>query len=561
MFTQTTIPRKLTILVSLAIGALVIVGGAGFFGLLGSDRGLTKVNAVTVAVRQQMQADMMHDALRADVLMALRVGPAGTDADKMAVQNDLEEHITSINESIHTLEGLDVSPDITKAVAGVADPLQVYTTTARAIAGSALAGSGNAANDFPAFMEKFSALEEAMEDLGDTIESKSTAIAEEATATNRSLLITLLTVAGMATAAQIIIGRLIGRAISQPITTMVGAMSQLADGNNTVTIPGTGLRNEIGAMAGAVQVFKDNMIKAEELALAQEVARKAKEARAERVAVRTKSFDNVVRLSLGAVSTASKQMETSAASMQAVAEETNTQSSAVAAASEEASVNVQTVAAATEELSSSIKEIGRQVAQSSAVTSKAVSEANRTKDLMRGLDGAAQEIGKVVAMITDIAEQTNLLALNATIEAARAGEAGKGFAVVASEVKSLATQTSKATEEISQRIAGVQDAAKSSVTAIEHIFETIGSINEISTTIAAAIEEQAVATAEIARNVEQAAQGTKEVSANIVGVTHAAGETGQVSTLVLGAAKSLAEQSESLRREVDGFLADIKEAA
>jgi methyl-accepting chemotaxis protein len=219
------------------------------------------------------------------------------------------------------------------------------------------------------------------------------------------------------------------------------------------------------------------------------------------------------------------------------------------------------VAAATEELAGSIKEIGRQVTQSSEVTAKAVEEANRAKDLMRGLDDAAQKIGKVVALITDIAEQTNLLALNATIEAARAGEAGKGFAVVASEVKNLANQTAKATEEISSQIEGVQGATKSSVTAIESIFGTIGQINQISTTIAAAIEQQTAATAEISRNVEQAAVGTKEVSTNIVGVTQAAGETGQVSLQVLEAAKSLATQSDSLRTEVDGFLKDIQDAA
>ncbi len=354
---------------------------------------------------------------------------------------------------------------------------------------------------------------------------------------------------------------IVGRAISRPVQSMTDAMSRLAEGDKTVAIPGTEYRNEIGAMASAVQVFKDNMIKADELAAAQETARKAKELRAEQVAQRTRQFDNVVRLSLGTVGSASKQMEASASTMQAVAEETNAQSAAVAAASEQASSNVQTVAAATEELTSSIKEIGRQVTQSSQVSAKAVTEANKAKDMVRGLDDSAQKIGKVVALITDIAEQTNLLALNATIEAARAGEAGKGFAVVASEVKNLANQTAKATEEIAAQINDIQGATKSSVGAIESIFETIGQIDQISTTIASAIEEQTAATAEIARNVEQAAAGTQEVSSNITGVTKAAGETGQVSAQVLEAAKELATQSDSLRREVDGFLADIKEAA
>jgi methyl-accepting chemotaxis protein len=352
----------------------------------------------------------------------------------------------------------------------------------------------------------------------------------------------------------------VARNVSNPIGEITGTMTELANGNKQVRIPFTGRTDEIGAMAEAVEVFKDNMIKADDLAAAQDAERKAKEQRAEKISQRTANFDNVIKLVLNTVSSASSQMETSAQTMQAAAEETNVQSTAVAAASEQASTNVQTVAAATEELSSSIQEISRQVAESTRVVGQAVQEATKTKELVRGLDQAAGKIGEVVKLITDIAEQTNLLALNATIEAARAGEAGKGFAVVASEVKNLATQTAKATEEIGGQIDGIQNATKSSVAAIERIFETIEKVNGISTTIASAVEEQGAATKEIARNVEQAASGTKEVSTNITGVTQAAGETGQVSIQVLEAAKELAKQSTTLRSEVDTFLLDIKAA-
>jgi methyl-accepting chemotaxis protein len=353
----------------------------------------------------------------------------------------------------------------------------------------------------------------------------------------------------------------VSRAIVRPINAMTDAMKTLAGGDKTIAIPGTDYTNEIGAMADAVQVFKDNMIKNDDMVTAQLAEQKAKEARALVVANRTKEFDNVVKLTLTTVSGASKQLESSAQSMQAAAEETNVQSTAVAAASEQASANVQTVASATEELTASIKEIGSQVTQSTKITTLAVEDANKAKDMVRSLDIAAQKIGQVVALITDIAEQTNLLALNATIEAARAGEAGKGFAVVASEVKNLATQTAKATEEISGQISGIQGATRSSVDAIEGIFNRIAEINQISTTIASAIEEQGAATQEIARNVEQAAAGTQEVSSNIQGVTKAAGETGQVSSQVLDASRELANQAERLRAEVDGFLSDVKQAA
>ncbi|MCF3631269.1 methyl-accepting chemotaxis protein, partial [Alphaproteobacteria bacterium LMO-S08] len=160
----------------------------------------------------------------------------------------------------------------------------------------------------------------------------------------------------------------------------------------------------------------------------------------------------------------------------------------------------------------------------------------RTNTQIQGLAQAAEKIGEVVSLITDIAEQTNLLALNATIEAARAGDAGKGFAVVASEVKNLANQTAKATEEIGKQIGDIQSATQSSVDAIAGITKTISDINEISSSVAAAVEQQGVATQEIARNVEQAAAGTQEVSSNIIQVTEVAGQSGDAASQQLEAA-------------------------
>jgi methyl-accepting chemotaxis protein len=211
-------------------------------------------------------------------------------------------------------------------------------------------------------------------------------------------------------------------------------------------------------------------------------------------------------------------------------------------------------------LSSSVKEIGRQVAESTRITSKAVEQASHSSATMQGLAQAAQRIGDVVELINTIAGQTNLLALNATIEAARAGEAGRGFAVVASEVKALAEQTAKATGEIGQQILAIQQATKESVGSIEEIGATIASVNEITTTVAAAVEEQGAATAEIARNVQEAARGTHQVSGNIGGVSQAASETGQTATQVLAAANQLSQQSETLRSYVEGFFTSIRAA-
>ncbi|MBL8643963.1 MAG: HAMP domain-containing protein [Rhodospirillaceae bacterium] len=372
--------------------------------------------------------------------------------------------------------------------------------------------------------------------------------------------------AALLAAVAIVLGSLgawwLGAALSRPLGAMTGVMNRLASGELDLVIPNTTQTNEIGAMARALATFQENArenVRLEAAQKEQEIKAKAEQrAMLERLA---SAFESSVKTATGEILSTAGRMEHSASSMQAVAEETNVQSAAVAAASEQASANVQSVSAATEELSSSIQEIGRQVTHSSKVATKAVGDANTAKEMVRGLDTAAQKIGQVVRLITDIAEQTNLLALNATIEAARAGEAGKGFAVVASEVKNLATQTAKATEEIAGQITGIQSATKSSVDAIESIFTTIGEIDQIATTIASAIEQQTAATAEIARNVEQAAAGTNEVSSNITGVTKAAGETGEVSTQVLNAAQELARQSQTLRGEVDGFLLNIKQAA
>ncbi len=353
---------------------------------------------------------------------------------------------------------------------------------------------------------------------------------------------------------------IVGRRVSRPIRMMSATMRGLAAHDLTVEIPGTGRGDEIGQMAEAVQVFKDSMIETDRLNAEQERQRAEQERRTKHLTALTREFDDQVTGLLQTVSSAATELQSTAQSMSATAEETNRQSTAVAAASEQTSANVQTVATATEELTASIGEISHQVVQSTQIAQKAVGEANQTAGQVKSLEEAAQKIGQVVQLINDIASQTNLLALNATIEAARAGEAGKGFAVVASEVKALATQTAKATEEIGVQIAGMQQATGLTVAAIDHIRGTISEISQIATTIASAIEEQGAATKEIARNVQQAAQGTHEVASNITGVTRAASETGAGSSQVLGAANELSKQSETLRAEVDRFLADVRAA-
>jgi methyl-accepting chemotaxis protein len=354
---------------------------------------------------------------------------------------------------------------------------------------------------------------------------------------------------------------LLGRSIVNPIKAMTVAMRKIADGETSTAIPAQERRDEVGAMAQSVQVFKDNMIEAARLRGEQDVLKSRSDAERKQLVNRmADDFENGVRASLDTLTGAATEMQATSKSMSATAGEASHQATSVAVVAEQASANVQTVAAATEQLSSSVSEIGRQVTQSTEIAGQAVAEANRTNVTVQGLSAAAQKIGDVVKLISDIASQTNLLALNATIEAARAGDAGRGFAVVANEVKSLASQTAKATEEISAQVAAMQGATADAVQAIEGIGRTIGAINEIASVISIAVDQQGAATREIARNVQEAAQGTGQVSSNISGVNQAADKTGSAAGKVLSSAEQLSGQAATLRADVDRFLANIRAA-
>jgi ABC-type transporter Mla subunit MlaD len=292
----------------------------------------------------------------------------------------------------------------------------------------------------------------------------------------------------------------------------------------------------------------------------QEAMLAEREKRQQKVHAAIQDFDARMKSVLETVSGSAGNLQSAANALAASASQSTQQSTAVAAASEEASTNVQAVAASTEQLTSSIREIGRQVSESTRIVRIAVDQSVRSGETIQGLAKAAQRIGDVVELISTIAGQTNLLALNATIEAARAGEAGRGFAVVASEVKALAEQTAKATGEIGEQILSIQSATRESVGAIQQIGGTIGSVDEIATVIAAAVEEQGVATAEIARNVQQAARGTHEVSSNMAGVSQAAADTRQTATELLTASEQLSDQAAALRSEVEAFFAEMRAA-
>ncbi|MEM1284475.1 MAG: HAMP domain-containing methyl-accepting chemotaxis protein [Pseudomonadota bacterium] len=353
----------------------------------------------------------------------------------------------------------------------------------------------------------------------------------------------------------------IGRLIARSISDAVARMSELADGQLDIEITGDDRKDELGDMARALLIFRDKGRENERLQAEQAAAEERAEVeKRQALNALADEFEGNVNEVVSSVSNAAQLMVNLSSTLSESAGRAGERSTTVAAASEEASTNVETVAAASEQMTNSIAEVSERITQSASMTEDAARGTEKATNNVSKLSQSAQTIGDVIAMISAIAEQTNLLALNATIEAARAGEAGKGFAVVASEVKSLANQTAKATEEISSQITGMQTDTGAVVEAIENIGTMIQELNAGASSIAAAVEEQHSATQEIARNTQQAADGTREVSANISEVSTAVQETGSAAGEVLTASSQLAEEAERLRDSVSNFLQSIRAA-
>jgi methyl-accepting chemotaxis protein len=340
----------------------------------------------------------------------------------------------------------------------------------------------------------------------------------------------------------------------RPLATVTEELRGIAQGGaNLTTRLDVTSKDEIGDLARWFNMFLDRMQK-----MIQEISGNAGELSTSSAGLSA----TATQLASGAEETTNQ-----SATVASAAEEMSANMTTMAASTEQMSVNVKTVASAVEELTSSISEVARSAEQAATVASTAADLTQAGNHKIGELGVAAGEIGKVIEVIQDIAEQTNLLALNATIEAARAGDAGKGFAVVATEVKELARQTGAATEDIRQRIEGIQNSTGHVVQSIGEIDEAIKKVNEVSRTIASAVEEQSITTKEIARSIAQTATAaetvakgvaetasvTKEITRNIVQVDQAAKQTAEGATTAQAASGRVATVAGQLQSLVGQF--------
>ena len=523
-----TIGRKLYLLCGLGMLVAVLVGAAGYWGISRLETETQRLVVATSALRNHLEGDMMHDALRGDVLAALLAQDA-SDAERAQVTADVEAHATRFRKVVRENEAAPLDDHTRTALVDVNPKLDAYVQSAQSIVALALRDHDAAEAQLAQFKAAFEDLEGAMEKVSDLIEtsvreSNEREVAAARQATQAIVLVGLLLIALMLGAAT-----LINRSITRPLHAVVAGLRDMAEGEGDLTRRvHIDSKDELGELAHWFNTF----------------------------VARVQSTVAAIGRTSHGLATSSEEMMAVSRQMSGTAGDASTGANMVSAAAEQVSTSVRSVATATEEMSTSVREIAENAANAAKVANQAVVVADTTNATIVKLGQSSAEIGQVLKVITSIAEQTNLLALNATIEAARAGEAGKGFAVVANEVKQLATQTARATEDIRERIGAIQDNSQAAVAAMGQIASIIGQIDDFANTIASAVEEQSATTSQITHTVKEGHQGTSEIARSITGVAEAAQHTSEGAMQTQRSAEELAKLASDLRHLVSRFRYD-----
>jgi len=553
-----TIGKRFLLAGVIAVLALIVVSVLGIWGTREAAKGSTEITTISTAIRNHLEAGRMLDALRADVLVALRDGRAGNKAAQKSIVDATAEHIKDFQDHVDANKAIDLPPEARAALDDIGASLDAYIQGAKGLVDKSFTDNYAAQQDFADFLKKLEALQAKMGTTSDAIQHSAEAINSSIDTNVRHMFIMLGVVIAVSVIAVVFILTWTARSIVRPVTAMTGAMGSLAAGKLDTEIPGRERSDEVGAMAQALAVLKENSQRAQQLSTEQGEAHAAQSKRSQALEKLCRDFDSEMSKGLSDVATSLQAMQQAVQSMARSAEQTAGEAGHATEASSQTANSVGSVASATGELSSTITEITRQVSQSTQIAGQAATQARQTNEQIKGLATAAEKVGAIVQLINEIASQTNLLALNATIEAARAGEAGKGFAVVASEVKNLASQTAKATDEIASHVGAIQTETQRSVSAIQGVASIIEQINQLTNSVTASVEQQGAATQEIVRSVEQATGGTKVVTESIGTVVSAATESRNAAARLTEVTSALNSQSQSLRAGVERFLANVK---